>query len=284
MTKGRILIVEDDVALQGEILKFQLEDEGYEVIGIAPTVKEALEMFDSGKPDLVLMDVWLPMDVGGDLDREGGIKAAREILKSGLPGLIFMTAKDVPNDLLQQVLRTSPTAQFLTKEIQKRQLITAVELALLRAHDKRRIFLCYAHEDSVLKDEMLRFLLPLKRCGVETWHDADIGLGDRWKIQIEAAIRAADAAILFISIDFINSRFVQEVELPRLLAAESANGLRVIPIFVGAVPGAVLERHGLLTFQALNSPTTPLNTWLPARRELEAWTPLCDRLFQIMPT
>jgi CheY-like chemotaxis protein len=54
----RILIVEDEpiIALSTQA---DLEEAGHTVVGIAMTLREAFELAESGRPDLVLMDVRL---------------------------------------------------------------------------------------------------------------------------------------------------------------------------------------------------------------------------------
>ena len=56
--KKKILIVEDEVILS-TWLRFQLEDEGYEVCGNFTTGEEAVEFVQNTIPDLILMDIHL---------------------------------------------------------------------------------------------------------------------------------------------------------------------------------------------------------------------------------
>ncbi len=58
MTKGKILVVDDEENIRGS-LKEILVDEGYEV-SIAEDGETALRMIQSEAPDLVLLDVWIP--------------------------------------------------------------------------------------------------------------------------------------------------------------------------------------------------------------------------------
>src|SRR5512134_2863135 len=67
----------------------------------------------------------------------------------------------------------------------------------------------------------------------------------------------AQAAVLLISADFFASDFIDETELPPLLAAAQEKGVRVLPLIISA------SRFGrdpsLARFQAVNSPDRPLN-------------------------
>lgn len=56
--KGRILVVEDEALIALDIAE-TLSDAGYEVVGIAPRCRTALEYVEKNRPDLVLVDVQL---------------------------------------------------------------------------------------------------------------------------------------------------------------------------------------------------------------------------------
>lgn len=91
MDKQRILVVDDEEDLR-EILKFNLESEGYSV-NTASSAEQALKML-SDEYDLILLDVMM----GG----MSGFKMAEKLrkdLQSTIP-IIFLTAKDTENDML----------------------------------------------------------------------------------------------------------------------------------------------------------------------------------------
>ena len=103
---ARILLVEDDyfVALE---LESRLSEAGFEVVGIASTAEEALEMAASGMPELAIMDIRL----GGPRD---GVDAATELLaKLGVPS-IFATAHA---DERQEDVRGGQAARMATKAL-----------------------------------------------------------------------------------------------------------------------------------------------------------------------
>lgn len=68
MDKRRILVVEDEYSIN-DGLTFALRKEGYEVRG-AFNGKEALELVENFKPDLVLLDLMLPDMDGFDICKE----------------------------------------------------------------------------------------------------------------------------------------------------------------------------------------------------------------------
>ncbi|CAM2077731.1 MULTISPECIES: response regulator transcription factor [Clostridium] len=81
MDKRRILVVEDEYSIN-DGLTFALRKEGYEVRG-AFNGKEALELVENFKPDLVLLDLMLP-----DMD---GFDICKEISKNSY--VIMLTAR-----------------------------------------------------------------------------------------------------------------------------------------------------------------------------------------------
>jgi hypothetical protein len=96
-----------------------------------------------------------------------------------------------------------------------------------------RIFISYSHIDEKFMVRLVSMLKPLEKQGIlEIWHDREIKPGNEWYQEIQNAINTCNLALLLISIDFLNSRFIQEDELPRLLQLRKEKGLRVIPIIV----------------------------------------------------
>jgi two-component system, response regulator PdtaR len=78
------LIVEDDFVVADQIDR-ALTDAGFNVAGVAVSAEEAMELAESQKPDLAVMDVRL----AGDGD---GIHAALEIFRKFGIRCIFATA------------------------------------------------------------------------------------------------------------------------------------------------------------------------------------------------
>ena len=84
MVGRKVIVVEDDSALAGVIVA-TLRAVGCEVVGVAASGEEALDLVERGEPDVVVMDVGL----AGLMD---GIEAARRLRRRcGCP-VIFHTA------------------------------------------------------------------------------------------------------------------------------------------------------------------------------------------------
>ena len=80
----KILVVDDEKPIS-DIVKFNLDKEGYDVV-TAYDGEEALEKVESEKPDLILLDLMLP--------KIDGLEVARQVrAKHNIP-IIMVTAKD----------------------------------------------------------------------------------------------------------------------------------------------------------------------------------------------
>lgn len=110
----RILIVDDDDSIR-EIIKVMLKD--YDIIEAANGY-EAIKMYESMHPDLVLMDVYMPM-----MD---GVEATKEILKIdpkaiiiGLTAFARSRGKDMLEAGAREVVEKPFTRRKLKEIIEK---------------------------------------------------------------------------------------------------------------------------------------------------------------------
>jgi DNA-binding response OmpR family regulator len=85
MNKGKIVLAEDNSTLS-LLLKFRLEKEGYELL-LAVDGKEALELIETHKPDLVLTDIMMPFVSGLEV-----ISHMRNKLNVETPVIVFSAA------------------------------------------------------------------------------------------------------------------------------------------------------------------------------------------------
>jgi len=128
MNKKKILIVDDDPSIR-EILSTQLGRLNF-LTAAAADGKEAVALFKSEKPDLVLMDMMMPV-----LD---GLAACQEIRalekKEARVPILFLTARDTRHDQISSAL--SGGDDFITKPISLQELRERVEAALAHAKHK----------------------------------------------------------------------------------------------------------------------------------------------------
>ena len=96
-----------------------------------------------------------------------------------------------------------------------------------------KVFISYSHKDEKWKDRVVKHLGVLeKEKQLAVWHDRQIAAGDDWLPAIERAIQECDTALLLISVDFLNSRFILGREVPELLKRRVKEGIRVIPVII----------------------------------------------------
>ncbi|HLC17442.1 MAG TPA: response regulator [Thermodesulfobacteriota bacterium] len=117
----RIAIIDDD-ASERAVLKGLVEESGFEVAGEGENGEEALAICSATSPDLVIMDVKMPV-----MD---GIEAAREINRSHPTPVVLLTATDDPETIRRAV--EAGVMAYLTKPVRLEDLLPAVELAVSR--------------------------------------------------------------------------------------------------------------------------------------------------------
>lgn len=121
MMEKRILVVDDEKPI-ADILQFNLQREGYEVICAYDGV-EALQKVEELVPDLILLDIMLP--------QKDGMEVCREVRKKYDMPIIMLTAKDSEID---KVLGLELGADdYVTKPFSTRELLARVK-ANLRRH------------------------------------------------------------------------------------------------------------------------------------------------------
>lgn len=127
MNDYRILVVDDEEDLC-EILKFNLENEGYEV-DTAHSAEEALKM-DIGSYSLLLLDVMM-----GEISGFKMASLLKKDKKTAQVPIIFITAKDTENDTVTGF--NLGADDYISKPFSLREVIARVK-AVLRRHPTRR--------------------------------------------------------------------------------------------------------------------------------------------------
>lgn len=117
----RVLIAEDEALIRLDLAEM-LREEGYQVVGEAGDGQEAVELAESLRPDLVIMDVKMP--------RRDGIDAAAEIAGKRIAPIVVLTAFS-QRDLVEKA-RDAGAMAYLVKPFSMSDLIPAIELAVSR--------------------------------------------------------------------------------------------------------------------------------------------------------
>lgn len=116
----KILVVDDEKPIS-DIIKFNLEKEGYEIV-TAFDGEEAIEKVEAENPDLLVLDIMLP--------KIDGLEVVREVRKTHNMPIIMVTAKETEID---KVLGLELGADdYVTKPFSNRELVARVKANLRR--------------------------------------------------------------------------------------------------------------------------------------------------------
>ena len=116
----KILVVDDEKPIS-DIIKFNLNKEGYDVY-VAYDGEDAIKQVEEVDPDLIILDLMLP--------KIDGLEVAREIRKTHEMPIIMVTAKDTEID---KVLGLEMGADdYVTKPFSNRELVARVKANLRR--------------------------------------------------------------------------------------------------------------------------------------------------------
>jgi DNA-binding response OmpR family regulator len=190
----KILIV-DDEPFNVDYLEQELQDLGYETVS-AGNGQEALEKVATESPDLILLDIMMPIMDGFAVCR---------ILKGNddtrLLPIVIMTALDDIDDRIKGI--EAGADDFLTKPVNQRELVARIQTALKLKHTVDRKI----SELRRLKDHFARFVPEAVKRLIAENPEAP-----------ELAKRECDVSVLFLDISGYT-------RLSEQLPPETLNGL-----------------------------------------------------------
>ncbi|MFE2183985.1 ANTAR domain-containing response regulator [Streptomyces sp. NPDC059455] len=117
----RVVIAEDEALIRLD-LKEMLEEEGYSVVGEAGDGETAVALAQEHHPDLVILDVKMPV-----LD---GISAAERIAADRIAPVLMLTAFS-QRELVERA-RDAGAMAYLVKPFSKSDVVPAIEMAVSR--------------------------------------------------------------------------------------------------------------------------------------------------------
>ena len=120
----KIVVVEDDINI-AELLRLYLEKDGFEVL-IAHDGGEGLRLAESEKPDLVMLDIMLPI-----MD---GWQVCRAIRKNSKVPIIMLTAKGETEDKVTGLEMGAD--DYIVKPFEVKELLARVHAVLRRTGEE----------------------------------------------------------------------------------------------------------------------------------------------------
>ena len=126
---AKILVADDDMMLQ-RLISNTLKLEHHEIV-LAENGKQALELIQTEKPDLVILDVMMPVLNGFDVC----IALRKDPATTTLPVIMLSGLGQVQEKIMGL---KAGADEYLTKPIDPRELLTRVEMLLARHHVLRQ--------------------------------------------------------------------------------------------------------------------------------------------------
>ena len=123
LANPKILVVEDEPN-QVELIEFNLNSEGYEVI-VAQDGEEALDLAEEENPDLILLDWMLP--------KVSGIEVCRQLRRSKMTReipIVMLTARSEESDKIRGL--DIGADDYITKPYSIKELLARVRAAMRR--------------------------------------------------------------------------------------------------------------------------------------------------------
>ena len=123
LANPKILVVEDEPN-QVELIEFNLNSEGYEVV-VARDGEEALNLTEEEKPDLILLDWMLP--------KVSGIEVRRQLRRSKMTReipIVMLTARSEDSDKIRGL--DIGADDYITKPYSIKELLARVRAAMRR--------------------------------------------------------------------------------------------------------------------------------------------------------
>ncbi len=112
----RILIVDDSPIIHN-LLRKVLERNGYEVCGDAKNGKEGVELYEELKPDLVFMDITMPVMEGTD---------AARIIKQKHPDANIIMLSAMGDEAIMDEAKSIGVDIFLKKPFDDYKIVSAI--------------------------------------------------------------------------------------------------------------------------------------------------------------
>ena len=126
--RKRVVIAEDEALIRMDLAEM-LQEEGYEVVGQAGNGEDAVKLAAEHRPDLVILDVKMPV-----LD---GISAAERIGAEKIAPVLMLTAFS-QRELVERA-RDAGAMAYLVKPFSKADLVPAIEMATSRYEELRAL-------------------------------------------------------------------------------------------------------------------------------------------------
>lgn len=121
------------------------------------------------------------------------------------------------------------------------------------------VCICYAHEDELLRKNLEKQLVALKRQNyIDIWYDRNISAGTNWENEIDNHLNAARIILLLVSPNFMASDYCYSKEMKLTLERHEQGEAVVLPIILKPV---YWKNTPFGKLQALPKDAKPITSW-----------------------
>lgn len=115
-------------------------------------------------------------------------------------------------------LDATTVAEYLVSDLLWRSLNAVDAFSRGNVNGAASMFISYSRKDGSWVNRLRTLLRPAERRGlISTWADADIEAGKQWEGSLLARLETTEAAVLLVTKNLLQSRYVQEVEIPTFM-------------------------------------------------------------------
>lgn len=132
-----------------------------------------------------------------------------------------------------------------------------------------KIFIAYAHEDKQLLQKLRTHLNVMRRqqhC--EIFFDGEIMPGETWDRRLKDELHAAHIFVLLVTAEFLDSEYVNETELPKILERMKAGEAEVVAVILKDCLWELTELQHLQVVLHEGNPIEERNGYAFAAREV----------------
>lgn len=142
----KTIVIADDEPIVRMDVREMAEELGFKVVGEAADGFDAVELCRAYRPDVVFMDVKMPVF--------NGISASRSIMTKNLAGCVILLTSYSDQDIVASAAEAGVSG-YLVKPIRKQNLLPAIEIASAQSRLVRENMERAAEAEKKLKDDRL---------------------------------------------------------------------------------------------------------------------------------
>ncbi len=187
MSKGRILVVEDDFDISN-MLRIYFTGQGYDV-QVAPRGGDALTLTRKQLPQLIVLDIMLP-----DMDGYAVCRELRQTTRTSHIPIIFLTQRDERSDRIAGLELGAD--DYITKPFDIEELKLRVKNAIERVDREKSMDPRSNLPSSRLIEEQLRDLMRT----TDTWYYMDIKINHFDAFQEVYGVLASTEVLRFVAL------------------------------------------------------------------------------------